>query len=107
MLKTLQQIKDANEKTGGEWFAPEVLSWFGCRISETVFPVANGAIFTTSEKYRSCRLSLPRKYSVRFCSDEGKIRTVGKFQAFWTLREAQKQARSLAATWKEEDTDHA
>ena len=107
MLKTLQQIKDANEKTGGEWFAPEVLSWFGCRISETVFPVANGAIFTTSEKYRSCRLSLPRKYSVRFCSDEGKVETLGGFQNFRSLREAQKQARSLAATWKEEDTDHA
>ncbi|NCC25103.1 MAG: hypothetical protein EOM25_07870 [Deltaproteobacteria bacterium] len=103
MLKTLQQIKEANQRAGGVWFEPEVLSWFGCRISEKVFPVANGALFTTSEKYRSWRLSLPRKYSVRFCSDGGEIRTAGKFQAFWTLREAQKQARSLAATWKEEE----
>jgi hypothetical protein len=107
MLKTLQQIKDANEGAGLKWFSPGAMRYFGSRISGKVYPVENGALFVTSEQLVSASFSLARKYSVHFCSDEGEIQTVGKFQAYRTLREAQQQAKKLAATWKEEDTDHA
>lgn len=88
MLTTLTEIKNVNHKAGEYYFSPDTMRFFKSRISETLYPVSNGAYFVTSEKGPDN----VRRYSVRFAHDNGKIETVGKFQQYETSWQAHRAA---------------
>ena len=110
MIHTIEEIKArsrARNKAEGRapgawWFSPGNLRFFSCRVSSVVFPVPTGAYFVTSEQFESVYLAGgryveagPRLWTLRFCADSGKIETCGDFQAYDSLRDAQKAAKFL------------
>jgi hypothetical protein len=88
---TLDQIVRANYAQGGHWFDKGTKAWFGSRISRTIYPVADGAYFVTSE-YTGFN-SDGRAYSVRFAAADGSISTVGEFLAYRNRDAAHRAAR--------------
>lgn len=95
-LHSLDQIKRAAHGAGSHWFDREALRYFNSRISENVYPVPGGALFVSSERFRG--LYEPdgnRLYTVRSCSADGDINTVGEFQQWSTARQAHARARFL------------
>ena len=93
MLKTIEEIKRANEDSGGHWFEKAAMRFFRTSIAQTVYPAPRGAVFVTGEKDGDNT----RRYSVRYCTDAGRIRTVGGFRQYPTLDEALRGARDVAA----------
>ncbi|MDX3260775.1 hypothetical protein PV336_16260 [Streptomyces sp. MI02-2A] len=98
MLHTLDAIKTA-AKNGANphWFEPSTLRWFASRISEDVYPVEGGAYFVTSERDTQASEYMPRRYSVRFCSDEGSIDTIGEFRQYASRNGAHAAAARLSS----------
>lgn len=110
MIHTIEEIKARsralNKKKGGKpgawWFSAGNMRFFSSRVSSVVFPVPAGAYFVTSEQFEGAQLSggryveaQPRMWTLRFCADSGEIETCGDFQAYQSLRDAQKAARFL------------
>lgn len=84
-MPTIKEIKNRNIEAGEHFFDEEAISFFNSKIYKTT----HGLYFTTSERGPSG----VRCYSVRVIDWEtGRIKTVGKFQQFLTLREAYKFA---------------
>jgi hypothetical protein len=84
-VPTIKEIKNRNIEAGEHLFDEEAISFFNSKIYKTT----HGLYFTTSERGPSG----VRCYSVRVIDWEtGRIKTVGKFQQFLTLREAYKFA---------------
>lgn len=95
-LHTLDQVKRAAGSAGSHWFDRDALRYFNSRISERVYPVPGGALFISSEKFRG--LYEPdgeRLYTVRSCTYDGKIDTVGEFQQWRTSKQAHARAAWL------------
>lgn len=101
MIWTLEEIKARHKATGGHWFDPGSLRFFSSRLSSKVFPVDGGALFISSEQNKPVLISTgwtvggPRRYSIRFCSDDGQIETIGEFQAYRSLTAARHAAKQL------------
>ena len=101
MIWTLEEIKARHKATGGHWFDPGSLRFFSSRLSSKVFPVDGGALFISSEQNKPVLISTgwttggPRRYSIRFCSDDGQIETVGEFQAYRSLTAARHAAKHI------------
>ena len=110
MIHTIEEIKARsralNKKKGGKpgawWFSAGNMRFFSSRVSSVVFPVPAGAYFVTSEQFESAYLSggryveaQPRMWTLRFCSDDGEIETCGDFQAYESLKDAQRAAKFL------------
>ena len=86
MYNTLDEIKADNPL----WFSHDTMSFFSSRVEETIYPVADGAYFVTSEKPPYG----PRAWSVRFAKDGGKdIHTVGDFCSHPSSDQAHQRAR--------------
>ena len=84
-MPTIKEIKNRNIEAWEHFFDEEAISFFNSKIYKTT----HGLYFTTSERGPSG----VRCYSVRVIDWEtGRIKTVGKFQQFLTLREAYKFA---------------
>ena len=97
MLHTIEEIKVAVKKAGGHWFDPKSLRFFRSHVYSPAIPIPSGALFVSSEQYVSVRGEKgPRRYSVRFCNDNGEINTVGDFQQYPTRRSAFKAAQTTA-----------
>jgi hypothetical protein len=95
-LHTLDQIKRAAERAGSHWFDRSTLRYFNSRISEHVYPVPNGALFVSSEKFTGYREpDGERLYTVRSCTYDGSINTVGEFQQYRTSKAAHAAALRL------------
>lgn len=94
MLKSLEEIKNAAKTAGSHWFDRDTLSFFNSRINNKIYPTTAGAYFVTSEQQDETH---PRLYSVRYCSDDGQIDTIGEFQAHETSRDATRLASMYAA----------
>jgi len=95
-LHTLDQVKRAAYSAGSHWFDRQALRYFNSRISENVYPVPGGALFISSEKFKG--LYEPdgaRLYTVRSCSADGVIDTVGEFQEWKTSKQAHARAKWL------------
>jgi hypothetical protein len=101
---TITQIKQAHTESGGYFFAPSSMRFFGSRILSPVFP---GGVFITSERDRpvitSAGYSEPawggqRRYTVRACRANGDIDTVSDFGQFPTRAAAVAWARGYAGT---------
>lgn len=91
MFKNIAEIKAANKASGDNWFSPDTIAWWGCRVLDGVY---GGRFFVTSEKVGDG----PRAYTVREVSPDGSINTVGEFRAYATALAAQDAARVLAQT---------
>jgi len=103
-MTTLFSFKDlieANRAAGGHWFGKDETRFFRTRLCGRPFPGKGGSFFVTSEKYVSkfSGTSMPRKYSVRFCTEDGQIGTAEgtKFQQFGDRRTALYAAKMFAA----------
>lgn len=98
----IDAIKQAHAVSGGYFFAPSSMRFFGSRILSAVFP---GGVFITSEQDRpvilSTGLSNPawggqRRYTVRVCRPNGDIDTVSEFGQFPTRAAAIAWARGYS-----------
>jgi len=92
-LHTLDQVKRAAYGAGSHWFDRSTIRYFNSRVGKRVHPVPGGALFISSEQFS---LTSPRLYSVRSCTIEGEIDTVGEFQQYATNSAAHTAASSLA-----------
>jgi hypothetical protein len=99
MFHTLDQIIRANYAQGGHWFDKKTKAWFGSRISRTVYPVADGAYFVSSEYTNFDKDD--RAYTVRFAAADGSISTVGEFLAYRNRDAAHRAARKEQKMHKE------
>lgn len=102
MLNSIEEIKQANKAAGSHSFSPNTMRFFRSRVGFRVYPVKDGAFFTTSERYDN---STPRLYTVRRAYDDGRIETMGEFQAYNTSGEASKAARKMQDKLNAEDRD--
>ena len=97
--RTINDIRAAHEATGGHFFSPSSMRYFGSRILSPVFP---GGYFVTSERDSGVHTSRgyvaawngERRYTVRVCREDGQIDTVSDHGQFST--------RSAALTWARE-----
>ena len=95
-LHTLEQVKRVAYSAGSHWFDRSNLRYFSSRISENVYPIPGGALFVSSEKFKGLYADDgERLYTVRSCSADGKIDTVGDFQQWKTARQAHARAAWL------------
>jgi len=76
MFSTIQEIKEANENAGQDFFKEGVMRLF---IREIESEVLKGKFFVTSERYDTFA---PKQYTVRQVSDNGHVTNVSKFQEF-------------------------
>lgn len=95
-LHNMYQIKRAAENADSGWFYPPILGFFSSRFSRRVYPVPNGALFISSDLARPFRGDDgPRLYSVRSCTCDGRIDTVGEFQQYRTREAAHNAAAKM------------
>ena len=89
MYETMQQIKDANEAAGDNFFDPNRMHVFWTVIHDDVI---NGNMFITSEQQT---LSSQRLFTIRRVFANGLIETVGSFQEYEFHEAARDAARLL------------
>ena len=95
-LHTLDQIKRAAASAGSPWFNKSALRYFSSRISSHVYSVPGGALFVSSEQFKSFGgEDGPRLFSIRSCSFDGCIDTVGGCQQYESSKAAHKEALRL------------
>jgi hypothetical protein len=86
--QSIEQIKEANARTGQHWFDPSTLRFFNSRIGSTIY---GGRYFVTSEQGPS----MPRMWSVREAAPDGTISTCFEFNEFPSREAAVRAAQSL------------
>ena len=95
-LHTLDQIKRAAAAAGSHWFEKSALRYFSSRISSHVYSLPGGALFVSSEQFKGFGTEDgPRLYSVRSCTSDGSIDTVGEFQQHESSKAAHTEALRL------------
>lgn len=101
MIYTIAEAKEANANAGYHWFTPDSMRFFSSRLPKSVLPVDNGALFVSSEQDKSplYHNPMPRRYTIRFIHDSGKIETVGEFQQYATRGGANNRAHRLQLEW--------
>jgi hypothetical protein len=88
---SIDHIKRANAESGGHWFSPETLRFFGTRVHSTLY---GGRYFVTSEFTGFDRAD--RAFTVREARPNGHIRTASEFLQYSTRDAAHRAARRLA-----------
>jgi hypothetical protein len=69
----------------GHWFDKETLRFFGSKLPATAFDTPAGILFISSElDFDRAR----RYYNVRQLTDDGDIKTIGRFNDYRTRAEA-------------------
>lgn len=97
MLRSLSEIKNAaRDGASPYWFDKNTVEFFSSRVSSNVYPVDGGAYFVTSEQDDSASTWHPRLYTVRHCTDDGVVTTIGEFQQYDSLSAAHAAARIAA-----------
>lgn len=94
MYATIQEIKQANKRKGGNWFDKSTMEFFASQINNKVY---HGKFFITSEQFEATDYQKerygwtdgPRKFSVRMCKHDGSIETIGEHMKFTSLQEAE------------------
>lgn len=91
--KSIEEIRLANRKAGRHFFDADTLQFFSSSIYGEIY---GGRFFITSEQDSNSHYTYPRKWSIRAASNNGaSIDTIGEFQAYDTLEEAQQAVRFL------------
>lgn len=88
-FRHIDEIREANEAKGGNWFSRDTMRFFKSRVLEGVY---GGRYFVTSERYS---MDHPRLYTVRRADDDGSIATVGGFQRWRTAALARAAAKRI------------
>jgi hypothetical protein len=100
-LSSIRQIKKAHEEAGLFFFDKATMRGFKSRVMSQVFPVPNGAVFVTSERFEDFQGNTkPRRYTIRRAYDNGEIRTVEGFQSYASRTGALDGARRHALKLK-------
>lgn len=94
MFTSIAAVRDANKRAGFYFFERGALSFFNSRVASTLY---GGRYFITSEQFEE---SYPRKYTIREAFDDGRVETVGEFQAYADIDDAREAARALVAALK-------
>ena len=92
---TTGEMEEDNQRIGHSWFNAGNRRFSRSRTLNTVY---GGHYFVSSEQHVSYHpryFCEPRKYTVRSCFD-GRIDTVGEFQAYATAEQAKRAARKVA-----------
>lgn len=92
---TIQQIRDANEKSGRFFFSPDAMRFFRSRVLQTVFEGVGGVYFITSEQFVGSQGANPRRFTVRRVEADGEIKTATVFNVL-TKAKAESAATMLA-----------
>lgn len=79
MIHSIEQAKRRNAAAGQTWFGKAEMRFFNTRLAGTVYPVPDGMLFVTSETPDA---ATPRRYTLRFISDDGKVSTIEGFRAW-------------------------
>lgn len=115
MLYTINDIKAAALKGRcRHWFDESSMEFFDSIVYSEVFPVDKGTYFITSEQNHHGPAgghhpspdgydSDPRMWSVRFCSLDGLIETVGEFQQHETYESARAAIKYITTFQWERD----
>lgn len=103
-MTTIDSIKRRNADAGLHFFSPGAMRFFASRVcSQTFDLVDGGALFVTSEQFRSSSGNGRRGYTVRrFLPLTAGIDTVGDIQAFRDRCSALRAAQALAIAWQGE-----
>lgn len=90
---TVQDIIEANVLHGGHFFDQDTMSGFNSQLEPKVY---HGCYFITSEAFVPSTYmksrgmpDLPRRWTIRLCNQDGAITTVGQFQAYQSVEEAE------------------
>lgn len=85
--RTVADVKARQRERGMHWFEPGAIRFFRTKIHTS--ELIHGRYFVTSEQFDDAS---PRLYSVRMVKPNFGINTVGKFQGYKTLTEANRAA---------------
>lgn len=88
IFSDMDDVKRANRDAGQHWFDPATIRFFDSKYSSEL---VEGRWFWSSEKAPD----EPRRYTVREVAPEGRVSTVGEFQAYATREAAQRAIRAL------------
>jgi len=93
----IDEVKTRAEKGSNYFFSPATMRGFSSRISELCWKVKDDIYFITSEADRDYikHAGSVRAYSIRKCSIEGNIDTIGEFQGHATLRDARQGIKTI------------
>ena len=84
------KLEHINEEKGKFFFSPGTTKFFSSRWGARAYVKKGDAYFVTSEQYHGREGSNPRRYTVRKMNLEtGDTDTIGEFQAYSTLPQAE------------------
>lgn len=88
----IDEIRQANRAAGGNWFSPDTMRWFRCRVHDAVY---SGRFFVTSERNPES----VRAYTVREVTSDGNVHTAPGHEFFeYASRSGAHAAARRAAT---------
>lgn len=113
LYKSIDDIKQANLTSSVSqgkawWFEQGAMEWFNTQIHNKVY---HGCYFITSEKFELTQRmrdlgmpEMPRKYTVRLCTQDGLITTISEFQQYQSLQDAEQAIQAIAGKTTVTDT---
>lgn len=94
---TLVSMDEIRARHRGHWFSPDTMRFFRSRVGGYGFGAGEAVYFVSSEQFTSRDYTAPRKYTVRVLDADGRVDTVGEFQAYASRSGAMAKARAMAA----------
>lgn len=91
MFTNMAQVRAANSAINGHWFDKSTLRFFRSRVGRKLYRFK---YFITSEKFS---YDSERLFSIREVKKDGRIETVGEFQAYRTRSAAMAAIKRLRA----------
>jgi hypothetical protein len=89
---TMEQVKQANKARGQHWFDADTMEYWGTEIHGE--PMAGEFFITSEDNFNKDA----RFFTIRKVSDTGRISTVGRWQEYATLKEAEEQVAIIVMT---------
>src|SRR3954465_10243075 len=87
------EIYEVERRATGHFFSPDTMRFFQSRTSNLAYPLEDGYLFWTSERFRD----EPRAYTVRFMKGDGSITKIGEFQEHKTAIRAVSKIKTILA----------
>lgn len=89
MFYTVKQVRQANKAIGQHFFDRGTMRFFASRVGRRVY---RGCYFISSERRE---YDEPRRYTIRRVAEDGRVYTVGNFQAYKSARAARRAIEQL------------
>lgn len=97
-LDDVTTINELQRVARGHFFDKDTMRFFRSKVYDGFKRTADGVVFITSE--RDVMGGEPRAYTLRLLDADGDVSTVGDFQAFASLKAAQRALIRLDGTWQ-------